>query len=194
MLAGVRLSLRRAANAVFDNFCRVKLRPAIRANPAFATSGSLRAAWCALLGAFGRLRVLRPVCGVPLHSGAIRRRGLRVRHFVPLGYGFPLFLRAFCLRRCGGVLCGRCRRGRTFPFPRGLDGNCPGQVIFLKGDVLVLRRQARQFVGGRKVDAVRFQFLREFRGQMANDGVISSDLRCTGMKHLCDKIAGPVRL
>jgi|GEM_PF-5475530 len=31
-------------------------------------------------------------------------------------------------------------------------------------------------------------------GQMANDGVISSNLRCAGMKHLCDKIAGPVRL
>ena len=121
------------------------------------------------------------------------RRGRRV--FVPLPDGFSRRRSFFqFLRRLFGLRRGRGRGRLRLPLPRGLDGDFPGSLVFLERGPLVLFRQSRQFIGGRKVYAVCFQFFFELRGQVANNGVIPPNLRRAGMKHFCDKIAGSVRL
>ena len=80
------------------------------------------------------------------------------------------------------------------PLSCGLYRDFPGSLVVIECGTLFFFRQSCQFIGGRKVYAVLFQFLFELRGQVANDGVISSDLRRACVKHFCDKIAGPVCL
>lgn len=104
------------------------------------------------------------------------RRGRRV--FVPLPDGFSRRRSFFqFLRRLFGLRRGRGRGRLRLPLPRGLDGDFPGSLVFLERGPLVLFRQPRQFIGGRKVYAVCFQFFFELRGQVANNGVIPPNLR-----------------
>ena len=118
-------------------------------------------------------------------------RFLRGRWRFFLRRAVPLrFRRSFLFRRGRLILRVDLRRGRLvlLPLPRVPDRNFPGFPVFLKRRGLIFRRKPGQFIRGRNVYAVGFQFLHERRAKIPGDRVEPPDLRRAGVQGLCNQL------